>query len=353
MSHSTSATLNQGEYAQLVCLNPDGTNAMSWFESLPKLLGIKEKPVNQWMITFTLDSLLHLSARKMDEDPIQDLLVAAEWNSDCNPFFWASFMVALSTLNPEMYHAFCQRHYKPTATFNPFENDLILGEEDPAFARTGVDALTLQSAINFYMMDVAEVCTSALAKALPEKIRRTFIKAHHNTSPCPTMFRSILTSLFDTYLRINATLTLLSEQQVILMASTWNCTPDMLTDISHAIDRLFWSGPCPASETFSARVVMLCMQSLLFKRLPHVRDILRDFQLQTPSVNQLSLIMTRHAAQAAQHLSDTEAALAVADHARAMLAQDALAQQFHAAQAQTDIIFLLHFKECAIPDDNP
>ncbi len=139
----------------------------------------------------------------MDEDPIQDMLVAAEWNSDRIPAFWSSFMVALSTLNPEMYHAFRQRQYKPNATFNPFENDLILGDEDPPFARTGVDALTLQSAIELYMTDVAEVCPSALAKTLPEKIRRTFIKAHHNTSPCPTMFRLILTSLFDTYLCIN------------------------------------------------------------------------------------------------------------------------------------------------------
>ncbi len=80
------------------------------------------------------------------------------------------------------------------------------------------------------------------------------------------------------------------------MASTWNCNEDSLTDISHAVDRLAWAGPSAASETFSSRVVLLCMQSPSFKCLPNVHDILRDFQLQTPSVNQLSLIMTRHAA---------------------------------------------------------
>jgi hypothetical protein len=140
--------------------------------------------------------------------------------------------------------------------------------------------------------------------------------------------------LFDTYLRINATSTLLSEQQVILMASMWNGNQESLTDISHAVDRLAWPAPSPASEAFSARIVMLCMQSKLFKRLPNVQDIMRDFQRETSSVDQLSLIMTRHAAQAAQHLRDTEAALDVADRARAMLAQDALALQLQAVHAQ-------------------
>jgi hypothetical protein len=77
---------------------------------------MKEKPAAQWMISYVLDSLLHLSAAEMDDDPIQDMMVAAEWNSDRNTPFWAGFMVTLSTLNSEMYHAFRQRQYKPIAT---------------------------------------------------------------------------------------------------------------------------------------------------------------------------------------------------------------------------------------------
>jgi hypothetical protein len=205
MSHSSPALPDQGDYRQLFCLNSGGTNALAWFESLPKLLGHNEKLqlANGWMLSFVYETLLLVSSQKMDDDPIEDVQVANAWNPDHLIGFWAGFMVSVERFDQTMYHAFGTKKYRVYDGFNPYENELILDEDDPDFLKTGVDALHFQTAITLYMTAVASTLTNLLGKTLPEKIRKSFIKMSHLTLPTQAMFQSILTSLFDTYLRMN------------------------------------------------------------------------------------------------------------------------------------------------------
>jgi hypothetical protein len=135
---------------------------------------------------------------------------------------------------------------------------LILDEDDPDFIKTSVDALNLQTAITLYMTAVASTLTNLLGKTLPEKIRKSFIKMSHLTLLTPAMFRSILTSLFDTYLRMNVASTIMAETQISLSCSTWNGSADCLRDISQALDRMTWKGP---NEAFDTKCLLLCLRS--------------------------------------------------------------------------------------------
>jgi hypothetical protein len=332
MSHSSPASPDQGDYRPLFCLNPEGTNALAWFECLPKLLGHDEKLqlANGWMLSFVYDSLLVVSSQKMDDDPIEDSQVAAAWSPDYLIGFWSGFLVSVERTNTVMFQALRSKGYRVCDDFNPFENELILHEDDPAFTRTGIDALTFQTAITHYMMTVASTLTNLLGKTLPEKIRKSFIKMSHLTHPTPAMFRSILTSLFDTYLRMNVASTIMAETQISLSCSTWNGSADGLRDIAQALDRLSWQGP---NEAFDTKCLLLCLRSPTFRRLPDFQDIFRDFKRSAQTVDQLSLTLMRHEANSAQRRRDTEATLAASDQARAMLAHDAMAQQFFVNQA--------------------